>query len=64
MIYMFKLEDLLSLFSNEKTREMLVYSYNLSQEKDKELSDSVFEQFLLLKRQDPNINIINSLIII
>ena len=55
---MFKLEDLLSLFSNEKTREMLVHSYYLSQEKDKELSDSVFEQFLLLKRQDPNINII------
>ena len=55
---MFKLEDLLSLFQNEKTREMLVYSYYLSQEKDKELSDSVFEQFLLLKRQDPNINII------
>ena len=58
MIYMFKLEDLLSLFPNEKTRKMLVYSYHLSQEKDKGLSDSVFEQFLLLKRQDPNINII------
>ena len=58
MIYMFKIEDLLSLFPNEKTREMLVYSYFLSQEKDKDLSDSVFEQLLLLKSMNPRINII------
>lgn len=58
MIYMFKIEDLLSLFPNEKTREMLVYSYYLSQEKNKGLSDSVFEQLLFLKEQNPDINII------
>lgn len=55
---MFKLEDLLSLFPNKKIREMLVYSYNLSQEKDKDLSNSVFEQLLSLKGQNPSINII------
>ena len=55
---MFKLEDLLSLFPNKDTKEILVYSYRLSQEKDKVLSDSVFEQFLLLKKQNPSINII------
>ncbi len=55
---MFKIDDLLGLFPNEKTRKMLVYSYYLSQEKDKEASDSVFEQFLLLKKMNPKINII------
>ena len=55
---MFKIEDLLSLFPNEKTREMLIYSYNLSQKKNKTLSDSVFERLLLLKEQDPDIDII------
>lgn len=55
---MFKIEDLLSLFPNEKTREMLIYSYNLSQKKNKTLSDSVFERLLLLKEQGPDIDII------
>ncbi len=55
---MFKIEKLLSLFSNERTKEMLVYSYYLSQEKDKKLSDSVFEQLLLLKTMNPHINVI------
>ena len=55
---MFKLDDLLSLFPNEKTKEMLVYSYYLSQVKDKDLSNSVFEMLLSLKRQDPSIDII------
>ena len=53
---MFKLDDLLSLFPNENTRIMLVYSYYSAQ--DKELSDSVFEQLLLLKSQNPSINIV------
>lgn len=55
---MFKIKYLLSLFQNESTRKMLVYSYYLSQEKDKNLSDSVFEQLLLLKTKNPSINII------
>ena len=55
---MFKIEDLLSLFPNEKIRELLMYSYYLSQEKNKDLSDSVFEQLLLLKIMNPSINII------
>ena len=55
---MFKIKNLLSLFPNEKTREMLLYSYYSSQEKDKDLSDSVFEQLLLLKEQYTDMNII------
>lgn len=55
---MFKIDDLLGLFPNEKTRKMLVYSYYLSQAKDKEASDSVFEQFLVLKKMNPKINVI------
>ena len=55
---MLKIEDLLSLFPNEKTKKMLVYSYYLSQEKDKDLSDSVFKRLLLLKSINPSINII------
>ena len=58
MIYMLKIEDLLSLFPNENIKEMLVYSYYLSQEKNKDLSDSVFGQLLLLKSINPSINII------
>ncbi len=58
MVYMFKIEDLLGLFPDENIKKMLVYSYFLSQESDKDLSDGVFEQLLLLKKQDPNINII------
>lgn len=55
---MFKIDELLDLFQDEKIRKMLAYSYCLSQEKDKELSDSVFKQFLLLKKMNPNINVI------
>ncbi len=55
---MLKIEDLLSLFPNENIKEMLVYSYYLSQEKNKDLSDSVFGQLLLLKSINPSINII------
>lgn len=55
---MFKIDELLDLFSDEKIRKMLVASYRLSQENDKYLSDSVFEQFLLLKKLNPNINVV------
>lgn len=55
---MFQIDELIGLFPDEKIREMLVYSYFLSQEKDKESSDSVFERFLLLKKMNPNINVV------
>ena len=55
---MFEIEKLLNLFSDEKTKEILLQSYCLSQEENKALSDSVFEQLLLLKTIDPRINIV------
>lgn len=58
MTYKFKIDELLDLFPDEKIREILIYSCFLSQEKDKKSSDSVFKQFLLLKKLNPNINII------
>ena len=47
---MFRIKDLLILFPNKETREILIYSYNLSQKTNKGLSDIVFEQFLILKK--------------
>ena len=55
---MFKTEKLLSLFPDKETKEILLRSYYVSQEKSKDLSDSVFEQLLFLKRTTPKINII------
>ena len=55
---MFEIENLLNLFSDEDIKEMLLYSYYLSQEKGKDLSDSVFGHLLFLKTINPRINII------
>lgn len=55
---MFNLEDLLKLFEDKKIKSILSYSYFLSQANNKVLSDSVFNQFLYLKKCNPSINII------
>ncbi len=55
---MFKIEKLLSLFPDEETKNIFLYSYYLSQEKNKDLSNSVFERLLLLKTINPRLNII------
>lgn len=55
---MFEIEKLLSLFPDKEIKEILLRSYYLSQEKNKGLSDSLFEQLLLLKTINPKINII------
>lgn len=55
---MFKIEDLINLFPNEEVKKLLVYSYYLSQEKDKKLSNSLFSQLLFLKKTNPEIDII------
>ena len=55
---MFDIEKLLSLFPNEKIRDLLEYSYYFSQTQNKKMSDNVFEHLLLLKKQKPWIDII------
>lgn len=55
---MFKIENLLGLFSKDDTKEILSCSYSLLKDKDKDLSDGVFEHLLLLKIANPKINII------
>ena len=43
------IEELLSLFGDEEVRKIILSSYFLSQEKNKELSDTVFEKLFFLK---------------
>lgn len=55
---MFKIEKLLKLFPDSNIKKMLAYSYVLSQKKNENLSNSVFEKFFILKKQIPNIDIV------
>ena len=55
---MFKIENLLDIFPNQNIKELLLRSYFLSQEQNKELSDRIFDQFLLLVMQNQSINIV------
>lgn len=51
------IEDLLILFDDEEAKKIILSSYFLSQEKNNELSDSVFEKLLFLKIMYPEISI-------
>ena len=55
---MFKIENLLDIFPDQNIKELLLRSYFLSQEQNKELSDRIFDQFLLLVTQNQSINIV------
>lgn len=52
------IEDLLNLFEDKEVRRIILSSYYLSQDNNKELSDIVFEKFFILKKMYPNINIV------
>lgn len=55
---MFRIEELLDLFRDDtEVIKIILSSYLLSQRENKELSDSVFQQLLLLKQIQPNIHI-------
>lgn len=55
---MFRIEELLELFRYDpEVIKIILSSYLLSQRKNKELSDSVFQQLLFLKQIYPNIHI-------
>ena len=45
----FNIDYLIGLFSNQKVKDIILKSYKLSQIENKELSDLVFNQLMLLK---------------
>ena len=55
---MFKIEDLLNFFDDERVIELVTLSYYISQQEDKELSDKVFEQLLIMKETNPKLDIV------
>ena len=52
------IKELIDLFEDEEVKKIIISSYYLSQEKNKELSDAVFEKFFILKKTFPNMDII------
>lgn len=54
---MFEIEELLNLFDNDDVKKIILSSYILSQKKNKQLSDEIFQQLLLLKKTFQNIEI-------
>lgn len=51
------IEELLNLFNDEEVRKIILSSYFLSQEKNIELSNEVFQRLLFLKLTNPSISI-------
>ena len=54
---MLKIEELLNLFSDDEAKKIILSSYMLSQKRNKELSNALFEHLFFMKLFYPNINI-------
>lgn len=52
------IEELVNLFGDKEVTKIILSSYFISQERNKKLSDEVFQQLLFLKMMHPDINII------